>query len=318
MASQFTPKQLKELEKARDIWTQVAISTEPANYGRALAAIYKLYDMAKVPRPPLHFFGTPMQCMLTIQGMKLNDLIDSKSVSKSKNVAIDDLPRTNSSLSQCFLGQNEADWVGFGRFFYDHVDKKEFSPEDVEKLEIWEDIAQSCGWWWPYDEAVFVADRPSELHWDNAEAPRLHRNGGPAVAYRDGWKIYFWHGVEIPPQWGSVDSSRWDPKWMLAEQNAEMKRILCEGMGYQKIVHGLDGKVIHRGKQTMNTLSGIQTRDMELVRIPDGDVEPMCLLKVMCPSTDHEYVLRVPPNTKTCEAALDYVNHGHREFVLET
>jgi len=35
----------------------------------------------------------------------------------------------------------------------------------------------------------------------------------------------------------------------------------------------------------------------------DVDVEPIMLLKVVCPSTDKTHILRVPPDITSCEEA---------------
>jgi hypothetical protein len=38
--------------------------------------------------------------------------------------------------------------------------------------------------------------------------------------------------------------------------------------------------------------------------------EPMVLLKMTCPSTNHIHILRVPPGMTSAEAAITWVNHG--------
>ena len=44
------------------------------------------------------------------------------------------------------------------------------------------------------------ADRvDEELHVDDNQW--LHREDGPAVVYRDGWRVYAWHGLAVPEDW---------------------------------------------------------------------------------------------------------------------
>ena len=38
------------------------------------------------------------------------------------------------------------------------------------------------------------------------------------------------------------------------------------------------------------------------------DVEPMCLLKMTCPSTGHIHALRVPPTARSAREAIRWVN----------
>jgi leucine-rich repeat protein SHOC2 len=48
--------------------------------------------------------------------------------------------------------------------------------------------------------------------------------------------------------------------------------------------------------------------------------EPIMLLKMICPSTNHVHVLRVPPDMTSAEAAITWVNHGIHpdEFSVQT
>jgi leucine-rich repeat protein SHOC2 len=39
-------------------------------------------------------------------------------------------------------------------------------------------------------------------------------------------------------------------------------------------------------------------------------MEPMVLLKMTCPSTNHIHILRVPPEMTSAEEAITWVNHG--------
>ncbi|HEY9694485.1 MAG TPA: hypothetical protein V6D15_19965 [Oculatellaceae cyanobacterium] len=40
------------------------------------------------------------------------------------------------------------------------------------------------------------------------------------------------------------------------------------------------------------------------------DVEPIHLLKMVCPSTEHIHILRVPPNIELAREAIRWVNCG--------
>ena len=66
----------------------------------------------------------------------------------------------------------------------------------------------------------------------------------------------------------------------------------------------LSNKLVHKDK------------DMELREITQEiDVEPIMLLKVVCPSTSHEYCLRVPPTMNKCEEARKWT-FGDKEINL--
>jgi hypothetical protein len=87
---------------------------------------------------------------------------------------------------------------------------------------------------------------------------------------------------------------------ILAEVNAERRRILTERMGFDKFVQGADANVIHQDTER----NGDQR---QLLRVPmDGD-EDLVVLSVNCPSTGRHYMLRVPPTTRTCHQAAAWI-----------
>lgn len=67
-------------------------------------------------------------------------------------------------------------------------------------------------------------------------------------------------------------------------------------------------------------------KEYELIKIEedinpnDFDIEPILLLKMVCPSTNKTYVLRVPPNMTSAREAIKWVNWGidPEEFSIQT
>jgi len=57
-------------------------------------------------------------------------------------------------------------------------------------------IARSAGLWWPFANGAVLADRPTEVHVD--ERWLLHCAEGPAAVYRDGARLFAWHGFSLP------------------------------------------------------------------------------------------------------------------------
>jgi leucine-rich repeat protein SHOC2 len=103
--------------------------------------------------------------------------------------------------------------------------------------------------------------------------------------------------------------SEWSPKWLLDEENAEIKRVLIQQIGYDRICQELDAIDLDTW------------REYTLLKIDaDIDEEPMVLLKMTCPSTGHIHILRVPPEMTSAEAAITWVNHGIHpdEFTVQT
>ena len=76
-------------------------------------------------------------------------------------------------------------------------------------------------------------------------------------------------------------------------RNAEIRRMLLEGFGYEKFLAEVKGEVVHKDG------------DYRLIRIEwNKDEEPIKLVRVKDASTNRMYVLRVPPTVKTCKEAI--------------
>jgi hypothetical protein len=72
--------------------------------------------------------------------------------------------------------------------------------------------------------------------------------------------------------------------------------VLIEGIGYDRIIQELSAKEID------------SWQEYALLQIDNADVEPICLLKMTCPSTGFIHALRVPPNLTSAREAIGWVN----------
>ena len=115
-------------------------------------------------------------------------------------------------------------------------------------------------------------------------------------------------GVDLPRRyWTKL--SYWNPKWLLDEENAGIRRVLIRQIGYDRICQELDAIDLNTWREY--TLLKINAHIEE---------EPMVLLKMTCPSTGHIHILRVPPEMISAEAAITWVNHGIHpdDFAVQT
>lgn len=79
---------------------------------------------------------------------------------------------------------------------------------------------------------------------------------------------------------------------VLAETNVERRRVLMERMGYEAFLEAAQAKVLD------SDFDAGGRRQLLHVTIPND--EPLVCLSVHCPSTGRQYMLRVPPNTRSC------------------
>jgi hypothetical protein len=197
------------------------------------------------------------------------------------------------SLSKEWWGQNEVYWIAYYVFCRDVVGVQ-YDEKRSLQLDLWSEIAQSCGWWWPYRGLCIVSERPEVVRWEtDRERPRLHCGDGPALRFRDGWEVYSWRGLRVPVKL-ILERDAIKPADIHAEQNQELRRAMFEIVGWDRYLHEAGARSIHADD------SG---ELLEVDGLGDGD-RVARFVHVRCPSTGHEYTLRVPPDTMTAKAGV--------------
>ena len=138
---------------------------------------------------------------------------------------------------------------------------------------------------------------------------RLHAEAEPALQFADGYELYFHHGVTLPEKYGKIHPEHWQAKWILEEENAEVRRALIQEIGYTRIC------------QELQAVELDTWQDYHLLKIDDNlDIEPIYMLKMTCPSTGFIHALRVPPNLRSAREAIGWVNWDidPEEFAIQT
>lgn len=175
------------------------------------------------------------------------------------------------------------------------------------KWNIFESLVKNCGWIFPFENICIVCDRPSKISFDNQN--RLHAEAEPAIQFTDGYSLYAYHGVTLPEKYGKLHPQEWQAKWLLEQNNAELRRVLIQGIGYTRIIQQLKAAELD------------SYQEYTLLKIDNNiDIEPIYLLKMTCPSTGFIHVLRVPPDVKSAREAIRWVNWGINpdEFAVQT
>ncbi|MEP0840107.1 leucine-rich repeat domain-containing protein [Coleofasciculus sp. FACHB-64] len=114
--------------------------------------------------------------------------------------------------------------------------------------------------------------------------------------------------VDLPRRYWT-HLNQWQAEWLLTESNAEVRRVLIQQIGYERICQELAAQAIDTW------------REYTLLKIDaDIDVEPIHLVKMTCPSTNHLHVLRVPPALTSAREAIRWVNWDvdAEAFAVET
>lgn len=86
---------------------------------------------------------------------------------------------------------------------------------------------------------------------------------------------------------------------LLLVRNVTHRRVLLERMGVERFMHEVGGLVLDRDRDAGG--------ERQLLSVPLPDDEPVHVLRVVCPSTAHVYLLRVPPHVRTCRRAAAWL-----------
>nr|WP_107058068.1 hypothetical protein [Streptomyces globisporus] len=155
-------------------------------------------------------------------------------------------------------------------------------------------VAEHAGWWWPYENAVVLCERPVELHRD--EAGRLDRGDGPALAFRDGFALHAWRGMQVSAEFlaGLTDLT---PERIRKEENAELRRVMLEYYGYDRYLAASGARHEHSdGTGVLWRIELADDEDVVMVEVVNSTPEP--------DGTRRTYWLRVPPRTRTAREGV--------------
>lgn len=184
-------------------------------------------------------------------------------------------------LLDAVLGQHDAAWLAA---FDGHGDR----------LAGLAAVAEHAGWWWPYEHAVVVCERPVELHRD--EAGRLDRGDGPALAFPDGFALHAWRGMAVPAEF-LAGLPGLTPARIRAEENAELRRVMLEYYGYDRYLDASGARHAHSdGTGVLWRIELADDEDVVMVEVVNSTPEP--------DGTHRTYWLRVPPTTRTAREGV--------------
>jgi hypothetical protein len=322
----LAPEQTARLAEWRDKWTAIGLSTEPANRADAERAIVLAYAAVKLPAPRIVWCGSPLSQGLT-RAIIQKIAADKASVRDSVGASVRDSvwdsvgdsvgDSVRDSVWASGYGQHDASWLGF----YDYFRQVCGLHDETRLLEGLTLLAQNAGWFLPHEKICWVSERHSFLHRD--EQGRLHCETGPALGYPDKFAIWSWHGTRVPqhvieaPETITINEIR-------KQDNAEVRRVMIERMGWEKFCSEAKLKVIHTDTLTAHfpalPVSETVHADMRLVtryrkgsevaellqsdEFCDFGNRPLKFVRVTDPSTGEKYTLRVWPENKRAYEAI--------------
>ncbi len=210
------------------------------------------------------------------------------------------------TLGEACYGQDDSNWLCFYKFFREEMNYIDDTDEIMGLFEI----AQSCGWWWPYrlvDDSgttatfVFAAERHSVLKHNQED--RLHCEDGPAMFFAgDGSGVWAINGVFLP-RYIVEEPETITVKQIQKEENAEVRRVMLERFGPDRYIQEAGAQEI--GRDDFGILYRIEIPDDEplvMVKVINSTAEPR-------PDKDgnmvfKDYWLRVPDTFTVPQEAI--------------
>lgn len=176
-----------------------------------------------------------------------------------------------------------------------------FDDRMNEWLAAMHQLSMSCGWVFWCEDRVLVCERPEVIRVvrrgrDGMGRAVLHSEDGPALCYPDQWRVWVLNGVVVPQEVVETPADRLDPRILLHQRNAEVRREIIRKIGIVRVMEKLGAEVLDR--------SG----DYELVNIPLGDGRIRPYLKMVNPSTGTVHLEGVGPHVRSVEEALQWRN----------
>lgn len=274
--TQLTPEQEQQLEVKLQEWLKIGLCTDPADREAAERGVRLAYRSAEppLPEPEIRWALSPKQ------GLEMAAEINGTTPAKE--------------LSSVIFGQHDANvWA-----FYDYVGS--VLGIDVHELEGLMLVARSAGWWLAYEGLAIVTERPAAIHLD--DRGDLHNETGPSIEYRDGYKMFHVHGVQVTEK---VINNAFTWEDIEKEQNAEVRRIMLERYTAERYLKECGARLVHQ-----DTFGKLWERKIPNDNVDDGRIMFVELLN-STPEPDGSiktYFLRVDPNAygglKTAHAAV--------------
>ena len=155
------------------------------------------------------------------------------------------------------------------------------------------DLAENCGWWWPFNGLVILSEKPIKISMNNK---RLHCDGDAAILYKDGFSVYALNGVRVSKEIACTPSDELSASLIITETNTQIRAEIVKKIGINRIIKDL-------GSRTIDSWNDYELIELDL---KDGRFRPF--LKMKNPSVDLIHIEGVPPEIKTVKRALAWRN----------
>ena len=218
---------------------------------------------------------------------QLNTLVKKSLVALSQESFDNEMKQ---HLQNSGFGNMDAGWLSYYNFFQEVVG---LEKETAELAGLFE-FATHAGWFLPFVDTVFIADRPSFISLDSEN--RFHCTTRAALEFRDGFKLYCLHDIKV--EWQLIVSPETlTLKRIEEERNAEIRRVLINEL------YGTDKYIIDSDATVLDVDTDMYGRQRRLLRVEVPGDESIVRVQVINSSpeldqTYRTYFLPVEPSLR--------------------
>lgn len=269
MITELTPEQESRFEFYRNKWINIGLNTDPCDFETSKKYAKMCYESVGLVCPDKFLVAdSPVHAIEII-----------KELYPEANA--------NEALGTMMFGNQDGYWLSY----YDYM-LNELGIKECEKLVGLIKLAESCGWWSAFEDAVVLQHRPIEIHMNNNV---LHNESGPSVKYRDNYCVWSINGHTVTEQIvmkpETLTVSQIDQ-----ETNADIQSIMIDRLGWTNFLRMINAKCLDfRDNEVEGTKEALYQTPKHGNR-----------LVVNCP-TGRIFCKGVPDNVNTCEASQKWL-----------
>ena len=316
MIEKLTQEQIDKFPSYVEKWLSIGLSTEQCDREKCKNIIADVYGVAGLKAPKIIIWlDSPFQGAMAAQllsgskvaGAQVGDQVWAQVWDQVRDQVRDQVgdqvwaqvwaqvrDQVGDQVYRAGYGSHDSGWLSFYSFFL-----SECAIEDCNKLQPLMNLTENCGWFWPFENAVIFTERPKEIHLTNK---KLHKDGGPAILYKDGFSVHALNGVRVTKEIAETPGDKLSAELVLKEKNAEIRREIVRKIGTERLCNDLDAKIVD------------EKDDYQLLELDLQDGRRRPYLKMKNPSIDAVHIEGVHPDIKAVYDALAWRN-GTKTYI---
>ena len=166
----------------------------------------------------------------------------------------------------------------------------------IDQAKPYIDLYKSCGGSYLSGDDIVLYPKPTQIHVDQEGV--LHSTDSPALDFDGHYTVYALHGVILDEK-TIMRPNDITAREIIEEPNSTLANIKMERLTVPNFMAKVCPKILDEDYDSQGN-----SRKLLHVQFPhDRDGRLVCV-EVICPSTDKQYLLRVPPTMETIADAI--------------